>query len=41
MKKRKLIWLKLQLFLLRATAHENIPLWLQLLWAALEKIFKF
>ena len=41
MKKLKLIRLKIQLFLLRVTAHINIPLYLQLLWAALEKIFKF
>ena len=41
MKKLQLIRLKIQLFLLRITAHVNIPLYLQLLCAALEKIFKF
>ena len=40
MKKLKLRWLKLQLFLLRVAAHVNIPLYIQLLCAALEKIFK-
>ena len=39
--KLKLIWLKFRLFLLRITAHVNIPLYIQLLCAALEKIFKF
>ena len=41
MKKLKLMWLTFRLFLLRITAHVNIPLYLQLLCAALEKIFKF
>jgi hypothetical protein len=41
MKKCKLIRLKLQLLLLRVTTVVNIPFYLQLLWAALEKIFKF
>ena len=40
MKALKIIWLKIQLFLLRITAHVNIPLYLQLLSAALEKIFR-
>ena len=38
--KLNLQWLKIQLFLLRVTAHANIPLYLQLFWAAVEKIFK-
>jgi hypothetical protein len=40
MKIFKLIWLKFLLFLLRITAHEHMAQWLQLLWAAVEKIFK-
>ena len=40
MKPLKIIWLKTQLFLLRIMAHEHIPQWLQLFWAAVEKIFK-
>ena len=40
MKKLKISWLKIQLFLLRVTAQVNIPLYLQLLWAAIEKFFK-
>ena len=39
--KLKLKWLKFRLFLLRITAHEHMAQWLPLLWAALEKIFKF
>jgi hypothetical protein len=38
--KIKLFWIEIQLFLLRVTAHPNGAQWLQLLWAALEKIFK-
>ena len=40
MKQLKIIWLKTQLFLLRITVHEHSAQWLQLLWAAVEKIFK-
>ena len=40
MKQLKIIWLKTQLFLLRIAAHEHMVQWLQLLWSALEKIFK-
>ena len=40
MKQLKIIWLKIQLFLLCVTAHEHNAQWLQLLWAAVEKIFK-
>jgi hypothetical protein len=39
--KLKLSWLKFQQFLLRITVHEHSAQWVQLLWAALEKIFKF
>ena len=34
MGKIKLIGLKLQLFLLHAAAHEDVALWLHLLWVA-------
>ena len=34
MKKLKIIRLKIQLFLLHITAHENGALWLHLLWVA-------
>ena len=40
MKQLKIIWLKIQLLLLRVTAHEHSAQWLQLLWAAIEKIFR-
>ena len=36
----KLKWLEFRLFLLRITAHEHAAQWVQLLWAAVEKIFK-
>ena len=35
MKKLKISWLKLQLFLLHITANENFALWLHLLWVAM------
>jgi hypothetical protein len=38
MKKLKISWLKIQLFLLRITTHPNSAQWLQLLWAAVEKL---
>jgi hypothetical protein len=41
MKNLQLIRLQFQQFLLHVAAQINIPLYLQLLWAALEKIFKF
>ena len=36
--KIKLQWLTFRLFLLRITAHEHSAQWLQLFWAAVEKI---
>ena len=38
MKKLKISWLKIQLFLLHTTTHPNIAEWLQLLWVAIEKL---
>ena len=38
MKKLKIIRLKMRLFLLRVTAHEHSAQWVQLLWAAIEKL---
>jgi hypothetical protein len=38
MKKLKIIRLKIQLFLLHTTTHPHIAQWVQLLWAAVEKL---
>ena len=38
MKKLKIIRLKIQLFLLHMTTHPDIAQWVQLLWAAVEKL---
>jgi hypothetical protein len=38
--KKTLFWLRVRLFLLYVTAHENAALYLQLLWSAVETIIK-